>query len=144
MTPEEVARRSAAAMWSADRASEWFGMTLGPVGPGTARMSLTVAAHHCNGHGLCHGAVIFALADSAFAFACNSFNRRAVAQSNQITYLRPGREGDLLTACATHAESTGRTGIYDVCVTTPETTIALFRGISREIEGRHFDPDATP
>jgi acyl-CoA thioesterase len=90
-----------------------------------------------NGHGICHGGFIFALADSAFAFACNSFNRRAVAQSNSITYLRPGRVGDVLTARAVQAAQSGRSGITDVTVLDQQgQVVALFRGLSRSIEGK--------
>ena len=93
MTPEDRARKSAEAMWANDRASKWLGMSLDAVGPGTATMSFTVEDHHLNGHDICHGGYIFTLADSAFAFACNSYNQLAVAQENQITYLTPGRKG---------------------------------------------------
>jgi acyl-CoA thioesterase len=93
MTPQERAARAAEAMWASDAASAWVGLSLDAIGPGTARMSMTVAPHHLNGHGICHGGVIFTLADSAFAFACNSHNRIAVAQHNSISYLSPGRGG---------------------------------------------------
>jgi acyl-CoA thioesterase len=89
-----------------------------------------------NGHGICHGGFIFALADSAFAFACNSFNRRAVAQSNTITYLRPAKLHDVLTARAVQTASAGRSGITDVTVTDQAgRQVAVFRGLSRSIEG---------
>jgi acyl-CoA thioesterase len=97
---------------------------------------MTVEERMVNGHGICHGGFIFALADSAFAFACNSFNRRAVAQTNAITYLRPARLGDVLTATATRTAESGRTGIYDVIVRDGAgRDIATFRGGSRTIEG---------
>lgn len=128
-----------------DRASPWLGIKLDNVGPGTCQMSLEVADHHLNGHDICHGGYIFTLADSAFAFACNSYNRNAVAQQNQITYLSPGRGGETLVATAKEVSRTGRSGIYDVTVTGGDGRIvALFRGLSREIGGSHFEePQAT-
>ncbi|MEL7205570.1 MAG: hydroxyphenylacetyl-CoA thioesterase PaaI [Pseudomonadota bacterium] len=140
MTPKERAKKSAAAMWSNDRASVWLGMELQDVDEGAALMSLTVQEHHTNGHGICHGGVTFALADSAFAFACNSRNQSTVAQHNSITYTAPARLGDLLTAKAREVCLIGRSGIYDVTVTKQDgTTIAEFRGHSRAIHGTLFD-----
>ncbi|WP_372621138.1 hydroxyphenylacetyl-CoA thioesterase PaaI [Falsiroseomonas sp.] len=107
------------------------------VAPGACEMTMRVEERMVNGHGICHGGFLFALADSAFAFACNSFNRRAVAQSNTITYLRPARLGDRLTASAVQTASAGRSGITDVIVTDQEgRQIAVFRGLSRTIEGK--------
>lgn len=139
MTPEAIARRSAEAMWARDAASKWFGMVLVSCGPGTAVTRMTVTPEHCNGHGICHGGVIFGLADSAFAFACNSYNRNAVAQHNTITYIAPGRSGAELTATAREISLKGKNGIYDVTVT-DETgaTVAEFRGCSRIVSGEHF------
>src|SRR5688572_3619840 len=116
MTPEEIARKSAEAMWARDDASKWLGMRLDAVGPGTATTSFTVEMHHTNGHDICHGGYIFTLADSAFAFACNSHNRIAVAQHNTITYVAPARLGDRLTAVAKEIALYGRSGICDVRV----------------------------
>jgi acyl-CoA thioesterase len=142
MTPEERARRSAEAMWADDRASKWTGLRLEAVGPGHARLSLVVRDDHLNGHGICHGGVIFTLADSAFAFACNSHNRVAVAQHNTISYLSPGKGGETLTADAREVSLTGRSGITDVTVTGGDGRIvALFRGASRQIGGTHFDEE---
>lgn len=144
LSPEDRARRSARAMWANDRASPWLGMELGDVGPGAAVLSLKVAAHHTNGHGICHGGFIFTLADSAFAFACNSYNQSTVAQQNAITFVAPARLGDVLTATATEIARTGRSGVYDVAVTNQDgTTIALMRGNSRTIKGVHFNEDDT-
>ena len=145
MTPKERAEKSAAAMWRGDRASEWFGMALVEVDEGRAVMALTVQAHHANGHGICHGGVTFSLADSAFAFACNSRNQSAVAQQNQITYLAPARVGETLTAVATETSKSGRSGITDVVVTSDNgVKIAVFRGLSRAIKGTLFEEeDAT-
>ena len=133
------AERAARAMWDGDAASKWMGMELGPVTEGEAVVTLTVAPHHCNGHGTCHGGVTFALADSAFAFACNSRNQATVAMHCVITFLAPGRAGDRLTATAREVELQGRNGIYDVTVTGPGGTIAQFRGMSRAVKGRLFD-----
>ena len=140
LSPEEIARRSAEAMWANDDASKWMGMTLDAIGPGTAVMSLAVEKHHTNGHDICHGGVIFTLADSAFAFACNSYNRIVVAQHNSITFVAPGRLGDRLKAEAREVARFGRSGIYDVRVADQDgRLIAEFRGQSRTLEGKHFD-----
>ena len=142
MTPQERAARAAQAMWATDAASSWVGLSLDAVGPGTARMSMIVAPHHLNGHGICHGGFIFTLADSAFAFACNSYNRIAVAQHNSISYLSPGKGGETLTAEAREVSLTGRSGLTDVTVTGGDGRIvALFRGASRQIAGTHFPED---
>ncbi len=144
MDPKTRARRAAAAMWADDHASPWFGMALDEIGPGYARMSLTVRQDHLNGHGICHGGVIFALADSAFAFACNSHNRNAVAQHNQISYLSPGQKDETLVAEAREISLVGRSGLTDVTVTGGDgRVVALFRGASRQIAGTHFDEDTS-
>ncbi|MEQ8449080.1 MAG: hydroxyphenylacetyl-CoA thioesterase PaaI [Nitratireductor sp.] len=142
LSAEEIARRSADAMWARDDASKWLGASLDAVGPGTARLSMTVEKHHTNGHDICHGGYIFTLADSAFAFACNSYNALVVAQHNAITFIAPGRLGDRLVADAREIARFGRSGIYDVRVSNQAgALIAEFRGNSRVIEGRHFDED---
>lgn len=142
LTPKDRARRSADAMWASDGASQWIGMTLQEVDEGCAVLTLEVQRHHCNGHGICHGGITFALADSAFAFACNSRNQATVAQHNVISYTAPGRLGDVLTATAHEVSLTGRSGIYDVRVTNQEGgVIAEFRGMSRAIKGQLFDED---
>ncbi len=143
LSAEEIARRSGDAMWARDDASKWLGMSFDAVGPGTASLSFTVEKHHTNGHDICHGGYIFTLADSAFAFACNSYNRIAVAQHNVITFIAPGKLGDRLTAEAREVTRFGRSGIYDVRVTDQGgKLIAEFRGVSRDVEGRHFDDGA--
>ena len=139
LTPQDRAARSARAMWASDDASKWLGFTLDSVGPGVAVMSMTVERHHTNGHDICHGGVIFSLADSAFAFACNSYNRVAVAQMNTISFIAPGALGDRLTARAHEVSLRGRSGIYDVTVTKGDgAVIAEFRGCSRIIKGQNF------
>jgi acyl-CoA thioesterase len=140
MTPKERAEKSAAAMWADDNASKWFGMEITAVDEGRAVLELTVETHHCNGHGICHGGVIFALADSAFAFACNSRNQSTVAQHNLISYLAPGHAGDRLRAEAVELSRQGRSGIYDIKVSNQNGhVIAEFRGFSRAIKGQLFE-----
>ena len=138
-TPAELARACADAMWADDHASRGLGMVLAAVGPGSATMTLAVRPEMVNGHGICHGGFIFTLADSAFAFACNSHGERAVAQHNAITFVRPGRLGETLTATAEERVVAGRSGIYDVRVTGDDGTIvAEMRGHSRLSGGRFF------
>lgn len=140
MTPDHIAKRSAEAMWARDDASKWLGASLDSVGPGTATMSMTVEKHHTNGHDICHGGFIFTLADSAFAFACNSYNQVVVAQHNTISFIAPGAVGDRLTAKAREISRNGRSGLYDVSVTNQDgKLIAEFRGASRAIKGQHFE-----
>ncbi len=143
MTPKARAEASAAAMWAGDAASKWVGMELIDVDEGTATMALIVAAHHANGHGMCHGGVTFTLADSAFAFACNSRNAVTVAQHNSISYLAPARVGDRLVAVAREVSRAGRSGLTDVVVSRDDgTVIAQFRGASRAIGGALFEEGA--
>lgn len=140
MTPKDRAEKSAQAMWAQDHASQALGMELVAVDEGRATLGLTVEQRHCNGHGMCHGGIIFALADSAFAFACNSRNQATVAQHNVITYIAPGRLGDRLTAEAREISLAGRSGVTDVRVTNQSgAVIAEFRGMSRAIRGQVFD-----
>lgn len=140
MTPSERATKAAAAMWAGDAASKWVGMEIIQVDEGHAVLELTVADQHCNGHGICHGGVTFMLADSAFAFACNSRNQSTVAQHNVISFTAPARVGDQLTATAHEVSLTGRSGIYDVTVTDQTgRKIAEFRGFSRAVSGTLFD-----
>lgn len=129
----ETARRSAASMWAGDRASQGLGMELLEVGPGTAVLAMTVGPAMVNGHGTAHGGFIFALADSAFAFACNAYGEVTVAAQCAITYLRPGLAGDRLVATAREVARNGRSGIYDVRVARGEETLAEFRGHSRTL-----------
>jgi acyl-CoA thioesterase len=137
--PAVLARACADAMWADDCASRGLGMQLEDVGPGRARLSLPVTEAMVNGHGICHGGFIFALADSAMAFACNSYGEHAVAQHCAITFVRPGRLGETLTAEAIERTRSGRSGMYDVrvCSATGET-VAEFRGHSRTTDGRFF------
>jgi acyl-CoA thioesterase len=130
---EHVAER----MFASDRASQSLGMAIAEVRPGAAKVTMSVRSDMVNGHAICHGGFIFALADSAFAFACNSYNFNTVAQGCSIEYLAPARENDVLTAVAQERSLSGRTGVYDIEVTNQRgETIALFRGKSYRIKGR--------
>ena len=139
LDPHETARRSADAMWAGDAASQGLGMRIVEVGPGTATLEMPVRADMVNGHGIGHGGFTFSLADSAFAFACNSYNRRTVAHVCEITYLAPTRLGDVLTATAVERHRAGRDGTYDVRVVNDAGVVATFVGTSKEIRGTLFD-----
>ncbi len=143
MTPQERARASANAMWDRDAASQGLGMSLDAIAPGAATLSMTVTEAMTNGHKTCHGGFIFTLADSTFAFACNSYNQNAVAQMASVTFLAPAFAGDRLKAEAHEIARSGRSGIYDIRVTNQAgAQIAEFRGHSRTIKGTHFtEPD---
>ena len=132
----EIARLSADAMWADDKASQGLGMEVLEVGPGRALLAMTVTERMLNGHGSCHGGFIFSLADSAFAFACNSHGSPAVAQHCTVTYVAPGRLGMRLMAEAQERQRGERSGIYDVTVRDETgTIIAEFRGHSRTLPG---------
>ena len=138
--PQALAEACAAAMWQDDQASRSLGMVLEEVGPGRARLAMSVTEAMVNGHGMCHGGFIFTLADSAFAFACNSRNARCVAAQGAVSFLRPARLGDRLVAVAEERHLAGRSGIYDARVTDGEgQVIAEFRGHSRAIGGSFFE-----
>jgi acyl-CoA thioesterase len=136
MDAAALARACADAMWKDDAATQSLGMTLVSVAPGQAVITMTVTDRMVNGHKLCHGGYIFTLADSAFAFACNTYNQRTVAQHCAVTFLASAKLGDKLVARAVERQRSGRSGIYDVTVTREEgNVIAEFRGHSRTIEG---------
>ncbi|WP_028082025.1 hydroxyphenylacetyl-CoA thioesterase PaaI [Solimonas soli] len=133
----DLARRVITAMFERDQASNFLGMKVLEVGPGMAVVSMTVRQEMLNGHHTCHGGFIFTLADSSFAFACNSRNDATVAAGCSIEYLRPARVGQVLTATAAERALPGRTGVYDVSVTDEKgELIALFRGKSHRIGGQ--------
>lgn len=135
-TAQALAEATAAAMFSRDAASQTLGMQIVRMGPGYAKLTMTVRPDMLNGHQTCHGGFIFALADSAFAFSCNSHNLNTVAAGCTIEYLAPGRAGDVLTAEAVEQARAGRSGVYDVSVTNQDgIRIALFRGKSAQIKG---------
>jgi acyl-CoA thioesterase len=135
LSPDDLARACAEAMWREDDASKGLGMEIVEIGPGQATLAMMVKPDMVNGQRVAHGGFIFALADSAFAFACNTHNERAIAAQGNITFIRPGRLGDLLVATAREISRSGRSGIYDVRVTAGEFVIAEFRGHSRTIGG---------
>ena len=136
MTPGAMAAACAAAMWAGDAASQGLGMVLEHVAPGAARLSMAVAPHMLNGHGTCHGGFIFALADSAFAFACNTDGMESVASHCSVTYVRPAQAGERLVAVASERHRAGRSGITDVRVTAGDEVVAEFRGHSRTTGAR--------
>jgi len=122
-------------MWKDDVASKGLGMKIVEVKAGQATLSMTIEPHMVNGQRIAHGGFIFTLADSAFAFACNSHNERVVAAQGSITFIRPGKLGDLLVAKAREVSRNGRSGIYDVKVAAGDVVIAEFRGHSRSVGG---------
>jgi acyl-CoA thioesterase len=146
-TPDEahaLALRVGDAMWARDRASQGLGMRLVDVGAGTAVLEMRVREDMLNGHDICHGGFIFTLADSAFAYSCNSYNLVTVASGCSIDFLAPARMGDVLTARAHERSASGRTGVYDIEVTNQRgEKIALFRGKSYRIKG-HVVEDPPP
>jgi len=137
----KLARDVADTMFAADRASRGLGLQIADVGPGFAELSMIVRPDMVNGHAICHGGFIFTLADSTFAFACNSHNFNTVAQGCAIEFLAPAREGDVLTAIGRERSLAGRTGVYDIEVKNQSgQTIALFRGKSYRIKGHVVEP----
>jgi acyl-CoA thioesterase len=134
--PQALAEAAAHALWARDRATQGLGMAIDRIAPGQALLSMPVRQDMLNGHEICHGGFIFLLADSAFAFACNSYNRNTVASACHIDFLAPARLGDVLQAEAIERSRSGRTGVYDIAVSVRGgKTVALFRGKSYRIEG---------
>ena len=145
MDANDLARACADAMYANDRASVALGMEISEMSAGRAVLTMTVRDDMVNGHDLCHGGLIFSLADSSFAFACNSQNINAVAAGARIEFLAPAHLGDRLTAVAQQVSQGGRTGVYDVVVTNQQdNTIALFRGNSHRIGGALVDETLDP
>jgi acyl-CoA thioesterase len=137
---QRIAERAAKALFDGDRASQVLGMTIESCGPGRATVSMRIRPDMVNGHRICHGGLIFALADSAFAFACNSHGHNTVAAGAAIEFLAPGREGDLLQAIAQERWRAGKAGIYEIEVRNQrDETVALFRGRSHQVAGRLID-----
>ena len=135
LSPDDLARACAEAMWKQDDASKGLGMEIVEIRPGQATLAMTIEPHMVNGQRIAHGGFIFTLADSAFAFACNTHNERTVAAQGNITFIRPGKLGDRLVAVAREISRSGRSGIYDVRVSVGAVVIAEFRGHSRTIGG---------
>src|SRR5262245_5286312 len=137
LTPQQIAERVRDGMFANDRASKWLGLEIVEVAPGRATLTMTVRHDMLNGHDICHGGLIAALADSAFAFACNSYNELTVASGFAIDLVAPGRLGDVLTARCVEVSKAGRTGVYDADVTNQRgERVAAFRGRSYTIKGK--------
>lgn len=137
---QQLAEHAAQALYDLDRASQLLGISIESVAPGAAQVTMRVRPDMVNGHGICHGGLIFTLADSAFAFACNSHGHNTVAAGAAIEFLAPGREGDLLTAAASERWRVGKSGIYEIEVRNQRgEAVALFRGRSHQIAGRSVD-----
>ncbi len=136
LNPQALADAASEAMWSRDQAAQALGMQRVAVTPGQATLRMPVRSDMVNGHHICHGGMIFALADTAFAYACNSYNLNTVASACHIDFLAPACEGDVLEAVATERSAAGRTGVYDVSVNVVGgQAVALFRGKSYRIKG---------
>ena len=142
-----LAQDAVNAMWSRDQAAQALGMEIRQVLAGSATLRMRVRKDMVNGHQICHGGLIFTLADTAFAYACNSYNQNTVASACHIDFLAQGREGDVLEAVAIERSSAGRTGVYDVEVRVVDGhAVALFRGKSHRIKGEviaSFEPPLT-
>jgi len=137
-----LAERVAASMYERDTATQALGIRVVRVLPGFAELAMAVRADMLNGHEICHGGFIFTLADSAFAYACNSYNLNTVASGGAIEFTAPARQGDVLTARAHERQLAGRTGVYDVEVANERgETVAMFRGKSYRIKGHLVDED---
>lgn len=145
VTPSEaqrIAEQVRDGMFANDRASQALGMRIVSIAPGRATLVMTVRADMCNGFDICHGGLITTLADSAFAFACNSHGELTVASGFTVDLLAPGKEGDVLTAEAHEVSQAGRTGVYDVVVTNQHgQRVAVFRGRSHRMRGKPAVPD---
>lgn len=143
LSPQALAEACTRSMWFDDNASQFLGMEVVSVGPGTVTMTMTITRSMLNGHKICHGGYIFAVADSAFAFACNGYNQLTVAQHCSVSFIAPASEGDVLTATAREVSRRGRGGLYDVSVVNQNgDCIAEFRGHSHTIKGTHLPVQA--
>lgn len=142
MNDREIAQKCRDTMWQKDVASQEMGMTVEVTEPGSAEAAFEVRRDMVNGYDICHGGYIFALADSAFAFACNSYNNITVAAGASIEFVRPARRGDRLRAVATERHRGGRTGVYDIVVTNQDDdVVAIFRGRSYATREPVFQSD---
>ena len=136
LDPQALAEAAAKAMWQRDRTAHALDMALVSVAPGRATLRMRVRGDMINGHDTCHGGLMFTLADTAFAYACNSHNLNTVASACHIDFLAPAHEGDLLEAVAEERSAAGRTGVYDVTISVVGgKAVALFRGKSYRIKG---------
>ena len=140
-SPQDIAEAVREAMFAKDRASQALGMRVDAIAPGRACVSMTVREDMLNGFDICHGGLITALADTAFAFACNAGNEQTVASGIQVDILIPSRLGDVLRAEAHEVSQGGRTGVYDVNVHNQrQELVAVFRGKSYRLKGRAVVP----
>ena len=141
MTPQQTATAVGEGMMAKDKASQAMGIRLSHISPGAAHMDMLVRPDMVNGFGTCHGGMITTLADSAFGFACNSYNELTVASGLSVDFVTPAFEGDMLTARASEVSLSGRTGVYDVMVFNQKADcIAVFRGRSHRIKGKQAVP----
>ncbi len=141
LTPQQIAEQVRDTMFANDQASRGLGMQFIEVGPGRATLTMTVRADMLNGFAIIHGGFVTTLADSAFAFACNSYNEQTVASGISVDFIAPAREGDVLTATAREVALSGRTGVYDITVTNQHgAIIAVMRGKSYRLKGRAVFP----
>ena len=137
ISPQALAERVRDEMWAGDHAVRMLGMQVVDIGPGRAVLQMPVRSDMLNGHAICHGGLITTLADSAFAYACNSYNELTVASGFAVDLLAPGRPGDVLTATCTELSKGGRTGLYDTDVHNQRgERIAVFRGRSHTQRGK--------
>ncbi|HBR97556.1 MAG TPA: hydroxyphenylacetyl-CoA thioesterase PaaI [Gammaproteobacteria bacterium] len=142
LSPQALAEACSAALAKDDHCAHALGIEVTHVEPGRAVLSMRVREDMLNGHNICHGGMLFTLADTAFAHACNSGNRNTVASACHIDYLAPGHVHDTLTAVAQARSRAGRTGVYDIEICNQDqVTIALFRGKSFQIQGNLVTPD---
>jgi acyl-CoA thioesterase len=132
-----IAERVRDRMWSSDRASRGLGMEVAAIGPGSCTMTMAVREDMLNGYGTCQGGLMTALADSCFAFACNTYNEITVAAGFDVQIIAPGRLGDVFTAVAREVSKTGRLGVYDVDVRNQrDERVLAFRGRSYTMKGK--------
>lgn len=137
MSPKAVADQVRDAMLADDQATQWMGIQVSEIGPGTCTCTMIVSRHMLNGHSIAHGGLIATLADSAFAFACNAYNEVTVASGFDVNLLASAKQGDVLTARAVEISKSGRTGVYDIDVMNQHgERIAVFRGRSYTMKGR--------
>jgi acyl-CoA thioesterase len=146
MTPDETARAAGAAMYAGDLASQRLGIEITEIGPGRATAVMRVAATMINGHDVAHGGYVFLLADTAFAFACNSYGANSLAAGAEISFVEPAKIGDELVAEAVERLRYGKSGLYDVTVrrSSDAAVVAEFRGRSRTVAGSLLEPQANP
>lgn len=142
--PDQIAKLAAEALWATDCAAHGLGIEILDIAPGNATLAMTVGDMMVNGHNSAHGGYIFALADTAFAYACNSYGETTVAAHCSISFVRPGKLGGRLIAKAREIFRAGRSGIYDVSVTSGDHVIAEFRGHSRMVGGSFLPALQTP